>query len=301
MNREPRIDNFTLVTPSRKKLRAGDVFAMHYDWLDGYVLGRVIKPNAAPRGENDLLSDSTLIYVYSGVRSTKDVPEADHFLTSNLLTPPMFVDRSPWTVAGVETIGNVELGDGQVLRPHCFLRQPMRTSPKTYWDGEGNQLDGPIEPVGRLALANLRSIDLSVSRAMGLPEPTAFHHRSAPPAEAVRLVEDPDGGWVSATLSVTAPEVMELGQRINDRFEEAYMNGYNWEAVVIRYLREVDPDLSRELAFDAEASMMTASLVHSEQSVARMRAVESHLRAMLADGDALIEFIEQHRTEIEWD
>ncbi len=40
---------------------------------------------------------------------------------------------------------------------------------------------------------------------------------------------------------------------------------------------------------------------HSAANVAKMRTIEAHLRAMLADGPELLAFIEAQRVEIKWD
>ena len=57
-----------------------------------------------------------------------------------------------------ETVGNVLLGDGDVLDQHCFRRWNGK-----YFDECSNQLPGPMEPVGDFGLHSFRTIDDDIS------------------------------------------------------------------------------------------------------------------------------------------
>ncbi len=61
-----------------------------------------------------------------------------------------------------ETVGNVPLGDGDVLDQHCFLRWNG-----DYYDEYSNKLPGPVEPVGDFGLHSFRTIDDEISGALG--------------------------------------------------------------------------------------------------------------------------------------
>ncbi len=119
--------------------------------------------------------------------------------------------------------------------------------------------------------------------------------------ESIALIEMPELDSISVCVYNEHDGLFALGERINARFEEAYMNGYNWDALIRFYVATVDPDLMDEVGTDPEAGMFAAYLSYSPENLAKMRRFESHVRKMLADEKALIAFIEEHRDEIEWD
>ena len=47
--------------------------------------------------------------------------------------------------------------------------------------------------------------------------------------------------------------------------------------------------------------MFSAYMSHSPENVEKMKRFESHVRDMVADEDALMQFIETNRDKIEWD
>lgn len=119
--------------------------------------------------------------------------------------------------------------------------------------------------------------------------------------ESIKLLEMPDHKSVSVCVFNEHEGLFELGQRINARFEEAYMNGYNWDALIRFYVASVDPALMDEVETDPEAGMFSANMSYSPDNVAKMKRFEAHVRAMVADEEALMRFIEKHHEEIEWD
>ena len=119
--------------------------------------------------------------------------------------------------------------------------------------------------------------------------------------ESIRLIEMPDLESISVCLYSDNADVAALGERINARFEEAYMNGYNWDALIRFYVGKADPSLANEVNTDPEAGMFSAYMSYSPGNLEKMKRLESHLRAMLADEEALMEFIALNREQIEWD
>ncbi len=56
-----------------------------------------------------------------------------------------------------------------------------------------------------------------------------------------------------------------------------------------------------EVETDPESGMFSACMTYTPDNLEKMKRFESHLRAMLADENTLMEFIEANRDEIEWD
>lgn len=121
--------------------------------------------------------------------------------------------------------------------------------------------------------------------------------------ESIKLIEMPEYGSDSISVCVYNEHngLFDLGKRINNRFEEAYMNGYNWDALIRYYVANIDRDLMNEVNTDPEAGMFSAYMSYSLENLAKMKRFESHVRSMLADEAVLMAFIEQNYDKIEWD
>lgn len=118
---------------------------------------------------------------------------------------------------------------------------------------------------------------------------------------SIKLIEMPEHGSISVCVYIENDGIFQLGEKINERFEEAYMNGYNWDALIRFYVGKVDPDLMQEINTDPEAGMFSAYMPHSEENLDKMRRFESYIRELLSDEAALFKLIEDNRDNIEWD
>lgn len=58
----------------------------------------------------------------------------------------------------------------------------------------------------------------------------------------VRIIDDGDG-VINVLLEVEHDKVLELGDRLGEINEAAYMNGYNWDALIRHYLKNNAPDI----------------------------------------------------------
>lgn len=126
------------------------------------------------------------------------------------------------------------------------------------------------------------------------PEETAFE-------ESIRLIELPESDSIAVCVDNEAEDLFELGRRIRARFEEATMNGYNWDALILFHVEREDPELMAEIEADPEAGMYSATLRHSPENLVKMRRFETLVRSLVADEEALMRFLAEHRDEIGWD
>lgn len=148
------------LTPSRKRLRPGDLFCVLP--ADGrYVFGRVIEVDIPP--ERAPGPACNLIYVYGERSDTKRPPPRKRLTPDRLLIPPMFINRLPWSRGYIETIAHWPLEPGDVLDQHCFRRFTGE-----YLDERGRRLPGPIEPCGEWGLSGYGALDEEVHEALGM-------------------------------------------------------------------------------------------------------------------------------------
>lgn len=161
--------NLRILEGSRKKPRVGDLFVLHIA-SEVYVFGRVVRDDALwtlidpeYRSEDHR---ANLVYIYDHVSPSGEVPDFSKLQPSRLLIPPLFVDRLWWSRGYFQALGNYPFSEGDVLTVHCFKNAFNRR----YYDEYNNELPGPFEPVGHLALPNIGWIDVKLSRALGIAE-----------------------------------------------------------------------------------------------------------------------------------
>ena len=119
--------------------------------------------------------------------------------------------------------------------------------------------------------------------------------------ESIVLIEMPEHDNISVCVYNENDGLFALGERMYERFEEAYMNGYNWDALIRFYVGQKDPDLMAEVDTDPEAGMFSAYISFSPENIEKMKRFQAHVRSMVSDEDALMKFIEDNRESIEWD
>ncbi|MGB1250389.1 MAG: Imm51 family immunity protein [Candidatus Promineifilaceae bacterium] len=118
---------------------------------------------------------------------------------------------------------------------------------------------------------------------------------------SIQLIQMPEYDSISVCVHNEVDGLFALGERINARFEAAYMNGYNWDAVIQCYVRTLDPELMNDVQTSPEAGMFSAYMSYSPNNLAKMQRFEAHVRTILMDEDALMAFIEENQDKIEWD
>lgn len=157
--------NLEMLTPSRKRLNVGDVFALKPKGHP-YYFGRVIRLDAI-----GLAGGAILIYIYNAKSDDKgSIPVLDK---RHLLIAPTMINRLPWSRGYFETVANLPLSDEDILHPHCFEDDWRHVlfpgSPIIYRDEYGNRLPGRTEPCGIYGLGSFRTVDDDVSEALGIP------------------------------------------------------------------------------------------------------------------------------------
>ena len=158
--------NFQVQTPSRKRLKVGDIFVMKM--LDkGYLFGRVVCVDAL--GSKMVFGEPgtgkmNVVYIYKGLHENKEpIPD---LRKEDLLIPPMVTNRLAWSRGYFETVESRELEEDDLYHPHCFAASKRSTK---FYDEYGNRLDREYPPIGQAGLTGYIGIDLYVSKALGLP------------------------------------------------------------------------------------------------------------------------------------
>jgi Immunity protein 26 len=150
--------NMRVLAPSRKRRAPGDVFAIQVRDRE-FIFGRLVSTTARVGG----FEDCHLVYIYRATSPTKtEIPLLD---PHDLLVPPMATNQKPWTLGFFEVISPQSfIPERDVLPQHCF-----RDTRGRFFDDKGRELPRRFEPCGEFGLQSYRTIDDTISKALGLP------------------------------------------------------------------------------------------------------------------------------------
>jgi len=104
---------------------------------------------------------------------------------------------------------------------------------------------------------------------------------------------------ISIAFNIEADEVMAIGEKMESINENAYMNGYNWEAFLNSYLKTHQPDLLNGLDTDSEAGTYVALYLKKDEAKADQ--LMEIIKKLISIPDNIYSFLEEHGEEIEWD
>ncbi|MCR9198572.1 MAG: immunity 51 family protein [Planctomycetaceae bacterium] len=119
--------------------------------------------------------------------------------------------------------------------------------------------------------------------------------------DSIKLIEMPEHDSISVCVYNEHDGLFALGERINARHEQAYMNGYNWDALIRFYVGRKDAALMENVETDPEAGMFSAYMSHSSENLTAMKQFEAYVREMVSNDERLIASVDAHVAEIEWD
>lgn len=106
-------------------------------------------------------------------------------------------------------------------------------------------------------------------------------------------------GQTSVYFNIEADEVMAIGEKMQGINEQAYMNGYNWEAFLNSYLHANNPELLDGLDTDSEAGTYVA--LYAEASSGKADRLIGIIKRLVNNPDEILSFLKENGEEIEWD
>lgn len=104
---------------------------------------------------------------------------------------------------------------------------------------------------------------------------------------------------ISIAFNIEADEVMAIGEKMESINENAYMNGYNWEAFLNSYLKIHQPDLLNGLDTDSEAGTFVALYIKKDENKADQ--LMEVVKSLISPPGNIYSFLEEHGEGIEWD
>ncbi|RZJ48841.1 MAG: hypothetical protein EOO44_19440 [Flavobacterium sp.] len=104
---------------------------------------------------------------------------------------------------------------------------------------------------------------------------------------------------VSVYVNVETDKLMEIGKEMETINEDAYMNGYNWEAFLNHFLQINHPELLEGLDTDSEAGTYVALYDNVDSEKAdKLTAIINNL---INEPEKIYAFLNENGEDIEWD
>ena len=131
--------------------------------------------------------------------------------------------------------------------------------------------------------------------------PTSSEDLQLPEFLTVVAVEN--SANVSVCFDVEAPKPYALGEKLYTLNEHAYMNGYNWEALLICCLEHNLPDLLEGLESDPEAGSYVALYENTPKNLEKANRLADFIAYLVEDEEDLCQLVREdgETIEIEWD
>lgn len=149
--------------PTRKKRHPGDLFTFLMP-DEKYRFIRYITDDAL----SGMGGPVNLLYVYDYASDRDVLPPRNSFVPPKLLIPPQLTNNLGWVRGYFRYVASWPLEQDEVLNEHCFQDQLWKDR---YYDEYGTRLRNPVGIVGSWGLASFATIDLDVSRVLGIPNP----------------------------------------------------------------------------------------------------------------------------------
>jgi hypothetical protein len=106
---------------------------------------------------------------------------------------------------------------------------------------------------------------------------------------------------ISVCFYIEHDKPFHIGEKMTEINEEAYMNGYNWEAFFNYYLSKYEPEIIDEMETDPEAGMYVAYYDLNPKNMAKAERFIKLIKHLMDNEEELYRIVREEADEIEWD
>jgi hypothetical protein len=108
-------------------------------------------------------------------------------------------------------------------------------------------------------------------------------------------------GSISVIFNIDIDKILAIGNKMLEINEDAYMNGYNWEAFFNYYLPKYAQDITMNMETDSEAGTYVADYPLTPENEARAEKFVEIIKSLVENEDELYRIVRDEGDEIEWD
>ena len=309
------LDNFRnfdyqlkVIKRKRPKLKIGDVFLLSP--IDNiYFYGKVMKVDIKTIHNDTFVEGMQSVLIHKCKTQSLTLDDY-HPKYDDLLIEPAIVDISYWNKGLFYNVGNVPLTDEEKILDYGFYRS-SRIRDK-FCTEEGETLDHQPRLLGGYGIKTIIGIASEVWEEIIMdPSLLSYHDddqlasldffttsSSDVKKDYVFIVKNK--GNISVCLNIEHDKPFAVGKKINEINEEAYMNGYNWDAFFNYYLPQYAPEISCGKS-DPEAGMYVYNYNCIPENEAKAEKFAEIIRSLIEDENELYRIVRDGGADIKWD
>ncbi len=107
--------------------------------------------------------------------------------------------------------------------------------------------------------------------------------------------------YTEVCFYIENPKVMAVAEKMEELCQDAYMNGYNWEAFFNCYLAINAPELLEDMHTDPEAGMYVAYYDLTSENEVKVAQFNELIHKLVEEPELLYDFMREHAADVEWD
>lgn len=117
-------------------------------------------------------------------------------------------------------------------------------------------------------------------------------------ADFANVIKDENN--ISIYLAVDG-KVLKIGEKMNEINDDAYMNGYNWEAFFNYYLPKYAPDIMAGMNTDSESGTYVVYYDLTSENEKKANKFAEIINKLIENEEELCRIVREDGDEIEWD
>ncbi len=296
------------IKKSKLKPSTGDIFVV--EPVKGTCFyGRVLVGSVDYIDKDSYLNGTSIITIFKNITDKLDTKKYNPNYNS-LLIEPSYVYDDYWKKGYFYTIGNEPLSEEEKNLDYGFFKTYSIKKGGYFVSFDGNYLDREPKYYSINALKTIYGVSMYLCREFIINESididrSAFYEAVKELKERKEkegyLAYTESDDCVEVALFIDNEKIIEIGNKINEIEELAYMNGYNWEVLIDFYLRKEQPSLLEGLDTNPEAGMYVGFYHNDMKGRRKAKKLFETLQSFINDEESLYEFIKKYKEKIEWD
>ena len=109
------------------------------------------------------------------------------------------------------------------------------------------------------------------------------------------------GKIINLTFYIEHDKPFEIGEKMNEIYDKAYMNGYNWEAFLNYYLGKNSPEVLEGLEMDPEAGIITVYYDNTLENEEKAEKLKNTIIDLIENEEKLYKALKDEGSKINWD
>ncbi len=116
----------------------------------------------------------------------------------------------------------------------------------------------------------------------------------------IKITTNKDSKKISLCFMIEEHSIKKIGEKMNTINENAYMNGYNWDAFLTYYLSKNYPFVLSEVESGSEPGSYVADFMLKHENVQRAEQLKNIIVSLTEDEDQIYEVLEREGGRIAW-